>query len=175
MSEECNGVQESRGAGTRSCANPRPPRWQRGGRRVQRRKRAAAGADVRIGGFWTSAPRLCRLICHLVCRNGKLNQLVLQRTAAGTLAARRVNQTTVGTFLKCVDENVLPLEEDVEIDGALVAYSKKKKCFALGIPHPIEFRLLASVKDRWPLFSRSEFNRLLRNYLHLHCFSSFCV
>ena len=38
-SEECNGVQESRGAGMRSCASSRPARWQRGGQRVQRRKR----------------------------------------------------------------------------------------------------------------------------------------
>ena len=39
LSEECDDVQESRGAGTR------PARWQRGGRRNQRRKRAIACAQ----------------------------------------------------------------------------------------------------------------------------------
>ena len=53
---ECNSAQESRGAGTRSCASVRPLRWQRGRQQVQRRKRAAAGAEVRTGAFWTSTP-----------------------------------------------------------------------------------------------------------------------
>ena len=56
QSEECDGVQESGGAGTRSCASSRPARWQRGGQRVQRRKRAAAVAEIRTGGSWTSTP-----------------------------------------------------------------------------------------------------------------------
>ena len=49
LSEECTCVQESGGAGTRSCASARLARWPRGGQRVQRQKRAAAGAVVRTG------------------------------------------------------------------------------------------------------------------------------
>ena len=56
LSEECHGVQESRGAGTRSCARSRPARWQRGGQRNKRRKRATAGAEVRTGGVWARTP-----------------------------------------------------------------------------------------------------------------------
>ena len=44
LSGGCDDVQESRGAGTRSCASSSSVRWQRGGQRVQRRKRATAGA-----------------------------------------------------------------------------------------------------------------------------------
>ena len=59
---------------------------------------------------------------------------------------RRFAQTVLGTFLKCVKENVLPLVEHVEIGNALVAYSRS--------PHHHGLQLLAAVMDRWPLFSR---------------------
>ena len=54
LSEECNNVQESPRAGPQNCANSRPTREQRGGRRVQRRKRAIAGAEVRTSAFLMS-------------------------------------------------------------------------------------------------------------------------
>ena len=41
-----------------------------------------------------------------------------------TLAARRISQTALRTFLKWVKERPLPFVEDVEIDGALVENSK---------------------------------------------------
>ena len=53
LREKCNGVQGSRGAGTRSCASSRPARWQRGG---QQNQRATTCAEVRTGGFWTTTP-----------------------------------------------------------------------------------------------------------------------
>ena len=53
---KCDVLQESQGAGTRSCASLRPARWQRGGQRNLRRKRAAASAEVSTGLFWTTAP-----------------------------------------------------------------------------------------------------------------------
>ena len=52
LSEGCDGVHESRGAGTRSCASSS----QRGGERHLRRKWAIACADISTGGFWTTTP-----------------------------------------------------------------------------------------------------------------------
>ena len=46
--------QESRGSGTRCCANSSASRCHRGGRRVQRRKRANADTEIHTGGFWTT-------------------------------------------------------------------------------------------------------------------------
>ena len=59
LSEECDDVQKSRGAGTRSCVSSFPARWQTGGRRVQRRKRATAGAEVRMGFFLDDDTTVC--------------------------------------------------------------------------------------------------------------------
>ena len=59
--------------------------------------------------------RLRMLIDHLMCRDGELKKMLLERRAARNLAVRRVYQTAVGTFFGCVKENVCG---DVEIDGA---------------------------------------------------------
>ena len=127
LSEECGSVKDSRGAGSRSCASSRPGRWQRGRRRVQRRKQATAVAEVRTGGFRTTTPPFAHADPSFDVSRWKVENLLLERTAARTLAARRFYQTALRTFLKCVKENVLTLGEDVEIDGALVAYSRN--CF----------------------------------------------
>ena len=84
MSEECNDVQESRGAGTRSCASSRPGCWQRG-----------------EGSGPLLAPKSARVVCgrrhhrlrrptdHLM-RDGKLEKLLLKRTlAASTVLSNR--------------------------------------------------------------------------------------
>ena len=84
------------------------------------------------------------LIDHLMCRDGELEQLLLERGAVKTLDARRIYQTAVGTFLKC---------GDAEIDGALVAYSKN--CFAHGVLRHHRSQLRAAVMGLWPSFSRS--------------------
>ena len=68
------------------------------------------------------------------------------------LAAQRSHQTALGKFLKLGKERALPLDEDVEIDGALVEYSKN--CVAQGILHHHGSRRVAAVIDRWPSFSR---------------------
>ena len=47
-------------------------------------------------------------------------------------------------------EGALPLVEDVEIDGVLVAYSND--CFVEGVQHHHGSQLLAAVMDRWPSF-----------------------
>ena len=65
-----------------------------------------------------------------------------------TLAARRISQTALRTFLKWVKERPLPFVEDVEIDGALVENSKKY-C-AQGILHHHGSQLRAAVLDGWP-------------------------
>ena len=51
--------------------------------------------------------RLRMLIDHLMCRDGKLKELLQERRAVKTLAARRIYQSVVGTFLKCVKERVI--------------------------------------------------------------------
>ena len=56
LSEECDEVKGSRGAGARSCANSWPARWQSGGQGYPRRKRTIAGAEFRTCGFWMSTP-----------------------------------------------------------------------------------------------------------------------
>ena len=78
----------------------------------------------------------------------------------GTLAARRNHQTALGTFLKCVKERALPLVEDVEVDGASVAYSND--CIVQRVQHHFSSQLLAAVMDRWPSFSRIGSSKLPR-------------
>ena len=77
-------------------------------------KATNASARVRTGGFWMSTPQFTHADYHLLCPDGDLEHLLLERTAENTLAARR--------FFKCVVERVLPLGGDVEINGALVVY-----------------------------------------------------
>ena len=133
LSEECGSVKESRGAGTRSFASSVPTRRQRGGQRNQRRKRASTCAEAARVASGRHHRRLPMLVDHLTCRDGRSEESLLERRAVGTLAARRNDQTALGTFLKLVKARALPLVEDVEIDGALVAYSND--CFAQGVQH----------------------------------------
>ena len=106
--------------------------------------------------------RLHRLripICHMTCRDGKLEKLLLKQPAVRTFAARRVYQTAVRTFLKYRKEYTLPLVGDVEIIGALVVHSTN--CFALRILHHHGSQFRAAVMDRRPSFSRSGSSKLL--------------
>ena len=61
--------------------------------------------------------RLRILIDHLMCRDEELEELLFERRAVKTLAARRIHFTAVGTLLKCVKERVLHLVGDIEIGG----------------------------------------------------------
>ena len=69
-----------------------------------------------------------------------------------TLEARQNSQNAFGSFLECVKERVLPLVDDVEIDGALVAHSNER--FVQKVQHHHGSQLLAAVMDRWPSSSR---------------------
>ena len=104
--------------------------------------------------------RLRMSIDPLMCRDGKLEDLLLERKAVNTLAARRIYQTAVGAFLKCVKEPVFPLVGDVEIDDVVVAHSND--CFVQGVQHHHGSQLLAAVMDRWPSCSRSGSRKLSR-------------
>ena len=95
LSEKFSSVQESRGAGTQSCASTRPARWQRGGQRNQRRKRATTCAEVRTGGFWTTTPSPAHAGRPFHESRWKVESL-LERRAVRTLAARRNYQTALG-------------------------------------------------------------------------------
>ena len=72
--------------------------------------------------------RLRMLIDRLMCRDGELEELLLERSPVKSLAARRISLAAVGTCLKYVMERVLLLVGNIENDGALVAYSRN--CFA---------------------------------------------
>ena len=62
--------------------------------------------------------RLRMLVDHLMCRDGRSEESLVERRVARTLAAPRNCQTALGTFLKFVKERALPLVEDVKIDGS---------------------------------------------------------
>ena len=102
---------------------------------------------------------------HLTCRDGRSAESILERGSVTTLAARRSHQTALGTFLKFGKERALPLVEDVEIDGALVAYSND--CFIQRVQHHHGSQLLAAVMDRCPSFSRFGSGKLPRNHPHV--------
>ena len=107
----------------RSCGSSRPARWQRGGQRNRRRKRAIASAEVSMGGFWATAPPIAHVGRSLDVSRWKIGRVALERRAARALAARRNSQTALGSFLKFVQERTFLLVGDVEIDAALVAQS----------------------------------------------------
>ena len=72
----------------------------------------------------TSAPVVLvndATVCALMCRDGKSRESLLERRAMRTLAAQQNYQTALGTFLKFVKKRAIPLVEDVETDGCLVA------------------------------------------------------
>ena len=62
LSENCNGVQESRGAGTRICASARPAPWQRGGTANPATKGGATASIAHAGrSFDVSRRRIGRV------------------------------------------------------------------------------------------------------------------
>ena len=144
LSGECNGVQGSRGAGTRSCASLRPGRWQRGGQCVQRRKRAAAGAEVHTGGFWTTTP------------SSGVSRWKVGKVVFGVMRHENPHSTTI--LANCASDVPQVCPEAHASSGrerrnrrCLVAYSKN--CFVLGIRHHHGSQLFAAVMDSWPLFN----------------------
>ena len=80
--------------------------------------------------------------------------------AVGSIAARVIQQTALGTLFKFVKERTLQLVENVEIDGALVAYSND--CFVQGVQHHHGSQFLTAVMCRWLSFSRFESGGLPR-------------
>ena len=102
LSEKCGSVKESRETGTRNCASPRPARWQRGGQRNQRRKRASTCAEVRTVVSGRQHHRLRVLDDHVVGMGSE--EALLERRALRIQAARRNYQTALGTLLKFVQE-----------------------------------------------------------------------
>ena len=69
-----------------------------------------------------------------------------------TLAAQWSSQIALATFLKSVKERLLPLVENVKIDGALVACSND--CFVQEVQQYHVLQPLAAEMDRWPSLSR---------------------
>ena len=78
----------------------------------------------------------------MTCREGKLEESPKQR-AVRALAARRNHQTALGKFRKFVLKRMLLVVDDVEIDGALVAWHRRGS------------QDLATVMDRRPSFRKS--------------------
>ena len=107
----------------------------------------------------------CMLVDHLMCRDGRSEESLLERGAVRTPSARQSHQTARGKFLKFVLKRTLPLVEDAEIDGALIAYSND--CSDQGVQHHTGSQLLATVLDRWPSFCRCWSSKVRRNHLHV--------
>ena len=119
----------------------------------KKKKRDDVSSDVSgHGGSWTTTPPSAH-----ADRSFDVSRRRVEKVAAG---ARSCENQRSGTVLKCVKKNVLPLGENVEIDGTLVAYSRN--CFAQGIPHHHGLQLLSAEMDRWPVFSRSCSSKLQR-------------
>ena len=103
-----------------------------------------------------STPSCAWTLCdHLMCE-----ELLFERSAVRTLAERRNYQIALGSFLEFVHKRTILLVADVEIDGALVAYSND--CFLQGVQHHHGSQLLAPVMGRWPSFSRFGSRKLAR-------------
>ena len=85
--------------------------------------------------------------CAMCVMEGRKNRSWSEELR-GCSQHNRNYQTTLGTFLKFVKERGLPLVEDIEIDGALFAYSND--WFVQGVQHHHGSQLLAAVMDRWP-------------------------
>ena len=119
-------VQESRGAGTRSCASSRPACWQRGGQRNQRRNGPLPVPKSARGSVWTTTPPFAHAGRAFDVSRRKVGRIA-PGARAGAPPAARPNHRTVASIWK---ERPLHLVEDVEIDGALVAYSNN--CFCPG-------------------------------------------
>ena len=86
-------------------------------------------------GFWTWHHRLRMLVDHLMCRDGRSEESLLERRAVKTRETELSNRSWVAPQV-CT--------EDFEIDGTLVAY------------------LLAAVMDRWLSFTRLGSRKLPR-------------
>ena len=90
-------------------------------------------------------PKSARVVpgrrCHRLRRG-----VAEAKKAVGSPTARRNHQTALGTFLTFGKDRTLHLVEDVEVDGALVAYSND--CFVQGVQHHHGSQLRAAVMDR---------------------------
>ena len=89
-------------------------------------KRAITYAEVNTGGFLTTTPPPAHA-------GRSFEASLLERRTVRTNTARQNHQTALGKFLKFVQKRTHPLVEDVEIDGALVAYPND--CFVQGVQH----------------------------------------
>ena len=92
----------------------------------------------------------------------------MEQRAVRTLVARKHHQTARGKFLMFVQQRTLPLVEDIESDGALVAYSNDRS--VQGVERHNGSQLLATVVDRWLSFSSFGSSKLPNNPLHVAVF-----
>ena len=100
--------------------------------------------------------------------DGRSEDSLLERRAVKTLAARHNPKTSLGKFLMVVQMRALPLVEDVEVDGALVAYSND--CSVQGVQHHNGSQHLVAMMERWPSFSRYGSSKLPMNHPHVAVF-----
>ena len=112
--------------------------------------------------------RLRLLVNLLMCRDARSKESFMEQRAVRTLVARKHHQTARGKFLMFVQKRTLPLVEDVESDGALVAYSNDRSVH--GVERHNGSQLLAAVVDRWLSFSRFGSSKLPNNPLHVAVF-----
>ena len=112
------------------------------------------GAEVRTSRVWTTTPAFAH-----AGRSCDVSKRKVGKVAPGAMNCENPQfyQTALRTFLKWVKERMLPLVENVEIDGTLLAHSTH--CFALGNLHHHGSQLLAAVMDRW-----QGFRKVLKNH-----------
>ena len=158
LSEKFDKFKEYREARPSCCTISRPARWQRGGQRNQRRKRAITCAEVNTGGFLTTTPPPAHA-------DRSFEELLLERRTVRTNAARQNHQTALGKFLKFVQKRTHPLVEDVEIDGALVAYPND--CSVKGVQHHNGSKFHVVVIDCWLSFNHFRSSKLPKSHPHV--------
>ena len=91
---------------------------------------------------------LCSLVDHLMCRDGKSGETLLEKRDAKTFAARRNYQTALGWLLRFARRLTRALVADGDMDGALWS-------FLQGVQHHHGSQVLAAVMDRCPSLAAS--------------------
>ena len=120
---------------------------------LHRRNRATTSDEVRTVNFGTMTSPLAHLgRSSLDVSRKKVGRIAEAKSCGSTRSTAESSTTLLKKFLKLAPKRTLPLVEDVEIDGTLVAYSNE--CFVQGVEHHRVSQLLAAVMDRWPSFTR---------------------
>ena len=128
------------------------------------KKRATACAEVSTGGIWTATPPIAHAGRSLDVPRRKVGGVAVgAKSCKNPRSETELSHCSWVVHQVCAEAHAF-LVEDVEIDGAQVAYSNG--CSLQGVPHHHGSQVLAAVMDRWPSFSRFGSRKLPRNLPH---------